>query len=284
MRLQEEPGHHLDLVGPHGVLARFAYGADAPKPAWTHLATLGGDLLTLHRPFDHLHHRGAVLTWSDVNGFNFWEEDRGAAASGRIVWRRWLDRAVGPADARAAAELDWLDPAGRALLRQRLVFAGTLLAGGAWRFRVETVLSALESPVRLATPPQYNGFGLRLARSLQVRPRILNSAGGLGAPGTSGVPAAWCDYSGYLDGGVGEAGVTVLSHPGNDPHPVPFFTSSQDMAFIAAAPTYARERLLAPGASWSLAYAVIAHTGTPTAAECAAWAEEYALGGSLPVP
>ncbi len=284
MRFHEEPGVHLDLVGPHGVLARFAYGMEAPKPAWTHLATLGGDPLALHRPFDHLHHRGIMLAWSDVNGFNFWEEDRGPRISGRIVWRCWLDRVARPADAWAAAELDWVDPEGRPLLRQRLAFGGALLFGGAWLFRVETVLAALDRPVRLATPPQYNGLGLRLVRSLQIRPRILNSVGGVGEQGTCGVPAAWCDYSGYLDGGVGEAGVTVLSHPGNDPHPVPFFTLSGDMAFIGAAPTYARERLLAPGEAWALAYGVVAHTGTPGAGECAAWGQEYAQAGSLLVP
>lgn len=281
MRFVEEPGDHLDLVGPHGVLARFAYGTESPKPAWTHLATLQGDLVTLYRPFDHLHHRGAMLSWSDVNGLNFWEEDREPQATGRIVWRRWLDRVSGPGELAVAAELDWEDPAGQVLVRQHLAFGGTLLDGGAWMFRVETVLSAPDRPVHFATPPQYNGFGLRLARSIQVRPRILNAAGDSGEDETCGVPATWCDYSGYLDGGVGDAGVTVLSHPGNDRHPVPFFTRSQDMAFIAAAPTYHRECLVPPGASWRLAYGVVVHTGTPTAATCNAWAEQYAVGGSL---
>jgi hypothetical protein len=283
VRFQEESGSYLDLVGPRGILVRFTYGLDVPKPTWTHLYTLSGDLLTLHRPFDHLHHRGMMLTWSDVNGFNFWEENRGPEVSARIVWRRWLERFAGRDEAWVAAELDWPDPTGRPLLRQRLGFGASPMRGsdGAWLFQVDAVFEALDRSVSFRTPPVYNGLGLRLARSMNVKARILNSLGGLGEEGTRGIPAAWCDYSGHLDDGGGEAGVTVISHPRNDRHPVAFHTLSKQMAFISAAPTYAEGRELAPGQAWPLSYAVVVHAGTPSAETCAAWAADFSRRESL---
>lgn len=64
-----------------------------------------------------------MLTWSDVNGINFWEEHRGSEQTGRIVLTEWLERHCTSDTAEVAARLVWRAPEGAPLVEQRLARA-----------------------------------------------------------------------------------------------------------------------------------------------------------------
>lgn len=276
--VEDVPGAYIAVHGRRGPLLRFSCDPALPKPSWTHLATTAGHAVALNMPFDHVHHRGAMLTWSDVNGINFWEEDRGPAVTGRILWRgRHIEHPQAD-EVTVHGDGDWLQPDGQVLLRQRLAFSARLLPEpGAWRLVVDTYLEACDWAVTFGTPPPYNGFGLRLVRALQVRPQLSDSLGDRAAAGTQGRPAVWCDYSGSLDGGTGPAGVTLISHPANRPHPMPFFVLKGEMAYLAAAPTYDTPHTVLPGQPWRLSFGVVVHEGVANPATCDAWAAALAV-------
>ncbi|MCL4543640.1 MAG: PmoA family protein [Chloroflexi bacterium] len=262
MRIHDEVGEALTIFDGSQLLLRYGYDQQLLKPSWTHLYTLSGHLISLHAPFDHLHHRGLMLTWSDINGINFWEEHRGPEQTGRIVLAEWLERRAGPDTAEVAARLTWRDPGNAPLLEQLLAFAVCASDHpGEWLLVIDTRLHALEQSVVFRTPPTYNGLGIRLARSLNVRPTLVNANGQEGEAATRGVPATWCDYTGMLDDGGGVAGVTIVGHPANQPHPVPFHTITSDMAFFAASPTFHQPKELGIGQSWQLTYLVAVHEG-----------------------
>ncbi|GGL17677.1 oxidoreductase [Sphaerisporangium melleum] len=67
----------FSLTG-HGVeLLRYTYRSDAaaaecPAPYLHPLRTLGGQVVTAHRPHDHRWHKGLAMTLSHVSGANFW--------------------------------------------------------------------------------------------------------------------------------------------------------------------------------------------------------------------
>lgn len=276
LHVEESLGSHLDILGPNGVLVRFTYTAQLPKPSWTQLQTWSGRLVTLNSPADHVHHRGMFFCWSALNGFNFWQEECAPEVTGRIVWRRWLHRQTSERKASVGAELEWLDPSGQPLVHQEVEFSAEAMVGDeAWLFCLDTVLQPSDGPVVFQTPPPYSGLGVRLCRSIEQEARVVNSVGGIGEEGTNGASASWCDCSGPLEDGGARAGVTVINHPQNAPDPVPFHTMTKGMAFISAAPTYNQAKALGPGEKWQLSFGVVVHEGTSPPDVCAGWADGF---------
>jgi hypothetical protein len=262
MRMNDKIGEALYILNDARPLLRYSYDQRLPKPSWTHLYTTSGHLISLHAPFDHLHHRGLMLTWSNVNGMNFWEEQRGPEQTGRITLAEWLEKRSSAEESEVAARLIWRDPGGAPVVEQLLAFSARVSdRPDEWLLVIDTSLGATEKGVVFHTPPTYNGLGIRLARSLNVRPTLVNANGQEGEEATRGVPATWCDYTGMLDDGGGVAGVTIVNHPANQPHPVPFHTITRDMAFFAAAPTFHQPKELGAGQSWRMAYLVAVHEG-----------------------
>ena len=166
MRIHDEVGEALSIFDGSQLLLRYSYDQRLLKPSWTHLYTTSGHLISLHAPFDHLHHRGLMLTWSDVNGINFWEEHRGPEQTGRITLAEWLERRAGPEESTVAVRLRWQDPGDAPLLEQLLAFSVRASdRPGEWLLVIDSRLATVERDVVFHTPPTYNGLGIRLAHS-----------------------------------------------------------------------------------------------------------------------
>ena len=93
-----------------------------------------------------------------------------------------------------------------------------------------------------------------------------------------GVPSAWCDLSGQVDGT--EAGVLVLDHPSNPRHPVPWYGSTRAATygddgwsnFLNAAFLWDAALAVAGGETLPFRYRVVVHEGIWTVDRCAeAW-------------
>ncbi|HVE94964.1 MAG TPA: PmoA family protein [Acidimicrobiales bacterium] len=200
---------------------RWTYNADHRKRPHVHpVATPSGKVLTRDAPPDHPWHHALWFAIKFVNGDNFWEE----------VSPYGVVRHVEP------SVLHWIRPDREtvAIVEQRSIREVDLGVEDAYALEWAIEL-APQSDVVLDTTPfttwgGYGGLSVR-GRSDWSDTRLL-VADGSSHDRVLGVPSAWCDLSGDVDGS--SAGILLLDHPDNPRHPVPWYGSSK-------APTYGEE-------------------------------------------
>ena len=99
---------------------------------------------------------------------------------------------------------------------------------------------------------------------------MVNTDGQLGESGPFGKASTWMDARGARQGGITE-GLTLLPHPSNPGHPVPWFT--RDYGFLSPTPMFwleTGERRFAAGETLHLAYRVVIHSDAPSADQLSA--------------
>ncbi|MEV3923654.1 DUF6807 family protein [Actinomadura coerulea] len=113
--------------------------ADAPRPHLHPVRTLGGTVVTESRPDDHVHHLGAGVAISDVDGVNFWGGStyvRGEGPRMLADHGRQRRRSLRPADGGHREELDWTGPDGTVVAAEERTLAARTLTPrsepGAW--------------------------------------------------------------------------------------------------------------------------------------------------------
>lgn len=249
-----------------------------PKPFVYPIVALDGTVLSRGWPIaprvgdsqDHTWHRGIWWGHGDINGHDFWREQKG---TGTIR----VDR----------AEKD--------TLRQSLVTtAGNVIARLVTRVRigehqrmrqvdVSLELEAVEA-LRFGDTDD-GGFGVRLREEFREDrgARLVNSEGGVGAKAIWGKAAAWTDYSAVVEGK--KYGVAILSHPQNLRHPAGWHARNYGLnsANPFAASSFASEKggqrgayVLSQGKKLRLRYRVLIHEGDAVEAGVAARYQEYA--------
>ncbi|TDD87511.1 dehydrogenase [Actinomadura darangshiensis] len=125
-------------AGGHEVAAYVQRGdlqaTDAPRPHLHPVRTLGGTVVTEVQPDDHVHHFGASVAISDVDGVNFWGGSTYVRDEGPKMLRnhgRQRRRTLRPIDGGYAEALDWVGPDGTVLAsEERTLIARTV--PGAW--------------------------------------------------------------------------------------------------------------------------------------------------------
>ncbi|NVI91640.1 DUF6807 family protein [Actinomadura sp. BRA 177] len=91
---------------------------DAPRPHLHPVRTLGGTVVTETQPADHVHHFGAGVAISDVDGANFWGGSTYVPDQGPKILPnhgRQRRRTLRPIDGGYAETLDWVGPDGTVL-------------------------------------------------------------------------------------------------------------------------------------------------------------------------
>lgn len=255
LRLVDVPGDRLEVLAGGTLLAAYRYSAARPKTYVHPLCLPDGRPVTLDGPEDHVHHRGLMVAWSEVNGFDFWGEVN-PAPHGQIVHQRFERRQATRA-AEVVAVNHWIAD-GKLLLveRRRLRVPppdrdGTWLE---WRSEFEAVVA-----VQLAAGKHvYNGLGLRVTPEMNGG-QVLNSRGTSTIEAANGEPARWCAYWG------GGAGVAMFDHPANPRHPNAFFVMNQPFGYLSAAPTFREPFSLAPRERLRFRWGVLAFAGAAVA-------------------
>jgi len=208
----------------------YRYSAARPKTYVHPLYAPDGKPITLDGPEDHVHHRGVMLAWSDIEGFDFWGETN-PGKHGRIEHRRF--ERIAPEE--AIDVLEWVAEGKTRVVERRTLRPLALMAGMvAFEWRSELRPAGAEVLLS-AGQHSYNGLGIRFGRQMDGG-GILNSQGVGTVEGANGAPAEWCAYSGAF--GEGRAGVAVFDHPGNPRHPTPFFVMNRPFGYMSAAPTF----------------------------------------------
>ncbi|MBA2527593.1 MAG: PmoA family protein, partial [Pyrinomonadaceae bacterium] len=225
MQAVPQPYDQVSLQRDEREIARFHYGPALNRPfVYPVIGPSGRTLTRMGHPGDphsHSHHNSVWVSYSSVNGVDFWSDHR--ADRGRIVVREVTELEDGNDRAGIITKGAWIDPAGKTLVREQRE---------TWVYRLEDRQLLLVIDLKLDAAAgevtfEKAGFGpvgVRVAKWMSAHfgdGRITNSAGGEGEPATFRKPARWMDYSGSVASGVRE-GLTLMDHPMNPGHPSPF--------------------------------------------------------------
>lgn len=271
-RSSQQPGSSMRLAHaiPEAVSALYGsqhlfdyrYSPTRPKTYIHPLFLPNGIPLTLDGAAGHIHHRGLMIAWTDVNGYDFWGE-LDAGEKGRIVHQRFDRLEPGP-PAELVAVNHWIG-GGKVLLVERRTIRVPAPPAGHVLLSWTSELTAPESAVVLnAQRAVYDGLGIRFTYSM-VGGGILNSVGTTDLKKAHGEPARWCAFHGVCAPQC-RGGAVLFDHPGNPHHPTPFALYSHERisGYISAAPTFTESKLAIPaGGSLRFRWAVATFLGSP---------------------
>jgi len=245
-------------------VTRWTYHAEHRKRPHVHpVATPSGIVLTRDAPPDHPWHHALWFTIKFVNEENFWEE---AAPYG--VLRHVDDHVV-----------HWIRPDRETvvIVDRRSIVETDLGVDDAyaldWSIALEPQTDVVLDRTPFTTWGGYGGLALR-GRSDWTDTRLLLDDGSE-RERVFGVPSAWCDLSGLVDGGT--AGILLLHGPGNPRHPVPWYGSTRAATygdegwsnFLNAAFLWDESLTVAAGETLQFEFRVVVHDGMFDVDRCA---------------
>ena len=285
-RMQALPQPHAQISFQRdGVeIARYHYGEDNSRPFIFPVIGPSGRSLTRmghpHDPVTHSHHNSVWISHQFVNGVNFWEDKIGGP---RIAQQR-VDR-LEDGDSVAFVEVTnhWLDKDGKVLMQERRRVSAQTLENGEWLLGLDLQFEAPGAEVTLAETA-FGPLGVRMAKTIGVIDgggTIRNSEGGVDEAGCFRKPAKWVDYSGPITPTASE-GITLMDHPSNPHHPVPFHVRND--GWMGVALTFPGELKIAPGQPLHLRYGLYVHAGVPALEALDARWQEYAKTQWLDFP
>lgn len=233
---------------------------ECPAPYFHPLRTLGGGLVTNHRPNDHRWHKGLAMTISHLSGQNFWGGGtyvHGVEGGGYVNLQNVGSLAhgeFGPSTVTGSGSgsgfiehVDWISAEGERWISESrgVTVLDVDPADGRWTLQFDTALRNVSGRVLEIGSPTvfgrvlagYSGFFWRGPRSF-AGGRVL-AGGGLEGPEVMGQTAPWLAYSGEFDEIDGHATLVFRAAPdtpGGDPHwfvrNSPFAAVNPSLAFF----------------------------------------------------
>jgi hypothetical protein len=225
----------------------------------------GGPALTQDRPTDHPWQHGVFTGLHEVDGLDFWHEQRKSSAErGVIRLERLTDLQTDGASVSWRAISSWagVDRVRRLTETQAIA----VRRGDATYYKVDLLwtLRAAED-IEIG---RYDYGGLAVRPITHPDREHVNANGETGRD-TSEVRAAWCDVSAPYDGTRAWTaedklagawyGVAVFDHPQNPTYPTPWRVDGHGL--INPAPSLAGAWSIADGEEVSFAYRLIVHAG-----------------------
>lgn len=247
---------------------------ESPRPYFHPLRTLGGDVVSLYRPHDHVWHKGIAWSLPNVGTANFW--GGGASRQGRgleqlpndgaMRHRRFTRIEATPAAVTVAHELDWVTAQGETWFAEARCFAVTLTED-AWALSFATeFVNVTDGEVVIGSPTTegrenagYGGLFWRGPRSF-TGGRVY-APGIIGGDELMGIRAPWMGFCGRHDGHDGSSTIVMVDGPGNGLLPTQWFVRSEPFACLCPAPFFSEKVPVAPGAGISLRYAAVIADG-----------------------
>ncbi|MHA1730656.1 MAG: PmoA family protein [Promethearchaeota archaeon] len=274
MKLERPDDNTIRIEKNGGLFANFHYN-DAVRPYLMPLVGPFGDPVTREYPLktreggstDHVHHRSLWTAWGDVNGADNWSE--GFTGVPQVV-REVTVADAGYALAHVQADISWMDRDGEEpnLEERRDLFVYNTL-GAETILDVRVKFTASHGDVRFGDTKEGGFVAVRVADPIRGSQggRIENALGMSMEVECWGKRAAWCDYSGIVNGHA--VGVAIMDHPDN--HGYPTYWHVRDYGLMAANPLAVHDfkhddsldgsLTLPAGESLEFRYRVFVHAG-----------------------
>ncbi|QDT05820.1 hypothetical protein K227x_42250 [Rubripirellula lacrimiformis] len=232
---------------------------------------------------DHQHHRSMWMTHGEVNGFDFWADEKN---QGDIVQRSGHASVLDDGTAVIVTHNDWISPDGDRVLSDVRRFA--FFSDQGRRFiDCDVLLKATDGDVNFGDTKE-GSFGMRLAGTMKVDAKLgglVTSAEGKINSDAWGKTSAWVDYSGPValpSGQTETAGVTIHDHPGSFGFPCRWHVRTYGLFaanpfgkyhFVGGEKTPGV--ILKKGSEMQLHYRVVLHDGPLDAQQAAADQKQF---------
>ncbi|MFI7700292.1 PmoA family protein [Nonomuraea sp. NPDC049480] len=248
---------------------------ESPKPYLHPIRTLGGRLVSLFRPHDHVWHKGIAWSLPHVGEHNFWGgptyvhgkfyvqlENNGSAT------HREMTTLTADGDrVEIGHTLDWTSQAGAPVIEERRSLAATVLDEGTWALVFETRMTNVSGgTLDFGSPTTkgrenagYGGLFWRGPRSFTGG--IIQSPAGAGGDELRGTRAEWFGFRGRHDESGDHSTVVMVDDAANPQHPPQWFARSEDFACLCPAPFFSEEVPLPDGETIRFRYAVVIADG-----------------------
>ena len=216
----EEREDAIDIRIGHREFTTFRYGVDQYRPYFFpvfgpegHQVTRGE---TSEESADHIHHRSLYVAYGEVNHVDVWGE---GSNSGRIVHQNFTEKSDGPIVGRIYTNNTWVNAGGDTLMSDIQNFRVYGLPETGQIIDLDLTLIADSGDVFFGDTKEGGIITVRVNPQMNASASgtIENSYGGINEGETWGKRAAWCDYSGFVDGM--HVGVAVLDHVSNPRYP-----------------------------------------------------------------
>ncbi len=281
-----------DSVGCHWggtELFRYVYQPsepelESPRPYLHPVRTLGGEMVSLYRPHDHVWHKGIAWSLCEVGGLNFWggpsfRRDRGYVQldnNGQMRHDRFTDVSVHDDVLAINERLTWITPHGEAWITETRKMTATVMPGeSAWRLGfASTMRNVSGRAIPLGSPTTqgrenagYSGLFWRGPRSFSAGTAMTEK--GAGGDELMGIRSPWLAYTGRHDGSGRHSTLLFADNARNFCYPTEWFVRTSIYACVCPAPFFSAEYLLQPGDELTLDYDVIVADGALDEASCA---------------
>ncbi|MGW2119033.1 DUF6807 domain-containing protein [Streptomyces zhihengii] len=274
----DDAGTELVVTASGTDVATYVYRPDAPltespKPYLYPLKTLSGAPLGVYRPWDHRWHKGLQMTWSHLEGDNFWggpTYTHGAPGHG-YVWREnhgrqehrgFAAETTGQTEATLVQGLDWIASDGAKILDETrtLRFHGADLVAGVWALDFATSLTNVHGKtLGMGSPTTHGREGAGYTGLFWRGPRSwtggdIFAGNGLDGEPVMGTEADWAAVTSDHDDIDGGATVLAFAGSSDGAEPLKWFARSSSFACLNPSPAFDTELALEPGATLTLSH------------------------------
>ncbi len=272
-------GRSITVSAGDAELFAYVYRPDtpvleSPKPYLHPVRTLGGALVSLYRPHDHVWHKGIAWSLPHVGEHNFWGGptfvDGGYVQldnNGSATHRELTTLNATPARVEIGHTLDWTAQSGAPVIAERRALTVTVVDETAWALVFETEMTNV-SGARLdfGSPTTkgrdnagYGGLFWRGPRSFTGG--VIQSPEGAGGDELRGRRAEWFGFRGRHDESGDSSTIVMVDDSANPQHPPQWFARSQQFACLCPAPFFSEEVPLDDGRTLRFRYAVVVADG-----------------------
>ena len=243
-----------------------------PRPYWTAVHAPNGVQVTRNHPpvegqddTDHdTMHPGIWQAFGDLGGADFWRNKAQVKHQGFVV-----EPNAGPDYALFTVENAYVD--GEKLIAREMCRYTLRVDELGYYLLIDSTFFDGTDAFTFGDQEEM-GLGVRVATPMAVKNggTLLNSEGGKDEAGVWGKSAAWCDYSGVIDGKP--VGITLMPNPANFR---PSWFHARDYGFFAANP-FGRNAMTGGeksaievklGETFEVGYGVFIHSGDTADAE-----------------
>ena len=283
----EDDGSALTFTAYGRPIATYTYKPtddqyESPRPFFHPLTTLGGDEVTISRPWDHVWHKGLSWALPNVGRHNFWggatytraTEYANLDNNGAMTHESFTGIDQSGAGITVSESLTWTSQEGEPVITETRRFSVQLLedangsdTAAAYAILFETRMNNISGgDIQIGSPTTegrdnagYGGLFWRGPRSFTGGE--FRSQDAAGTDEFMGSRSPWVAFTGKHDGTCRSSTIAFLEDPSNPGAPNQWFARSSIFACLGSAPFFSEEVPLREGSPLTYRYAVLIADG-----------------------